>query len=588
MTRPVLILDDAVEGNLRIFVAPQAVIVAQQPQEIGPALAAIESARRAGNFVAGYFSYEMGYGLEPRLAPLLPQRRTAPLLWFGVFTAPAELAGEAAGAALAGGRAYAGPMDPEWDEAAYALRFDRVKALLAAGDIYQANLSFRARFAFLGDPLALYARLRQASAARYGAYVADGERHILSLSPELFFDLAPDGTIVAKPMKGTAARGDGPLSDLLAREGLSGSTKNRAENLMIVDLLRNDLSRIAERGSVAVPHLFAVESYPTLHQMVSTVTAKLKPGIGVEALVRALFPCGSITGAPKIRAMEVLAALEASPRGVYCGAIGCFAPDGSARFNVAIRTLTIAGGQGELGIGGGVVQDSEGAGEYEEALLKARYFVAGRRPLELIETLRWSRAEGFVRGALHLARMARSAAALGLRFDEKRARDVLDEAVFALALPEQEPRAHRLRLTLDEAGEIACITAPLGADKALWHCTVSQQRLASSDALARHKTSWRDLYESEYALLCPPADEVLFLNERGEVVEGSRTTLFVERAGTLLTPPLAAGALDGVLRQALIAEGRCREAVLLPDDLSGGFYLGNSLRGLIAADLSMP
>ena len=583
---PVVILDDAAEERLRIFVAPKAVIAAEHRSEIVPALAAIESARRAGNFVAGYFSYELGYGLEARLAPLLPAERAVPLLWFGIFDAPRDLAGQAAAAALEAGRAYAGPLEPEWDEAAYSARFARVKALLAAGDIYQANLSFRARFAFLGEPLGLYARLRQASAARYGAYIADGARHILSLSPELFFDLAADGSITTKPMKGTAARGDSPHADVLARESLKESTKDRAENLMIVDLLRNDLSRIAEPGSVAVPSLFAVETYPTLHQMVSTVTAKLPPATRVEALLRALFPCGSITGAPKIRAMEVLAELEQSPRGVYCGAIGCFAPDGSARFNVAIRTLTIAGGQGELGIGGGVVQDSEAASEYAEALLKARYFTAGRIPLELIETLRWSRAEGFARGDLHLARMARSAKALGLCFDAARARDVLDEATFALALPEQDPRAHRLRLTLDEAGEIACTTAPLGAAKDLWRCIFSPERLHSSDALARHKTNWRDLYEREWARLCPPYDEVLFHNEGGDVVECSRTNIFVERDGLLLTPPLSAGALDGVLRQALIAEGRCHEATLLPDDLASGFYLGNSLRGLIKATLS--
>jgi len=584
LSAPFVVLDDAAENRMRIFVAPKALIVAQQPDEIISALDAIEAARRSGHYVAGYFSYELGYALEPRLVPLLPQSRAVPLLWFGVFGPPEECAGEAAKARLEGGRAYCGPLQPEWDEAAYSTRFARVKALIAAGDIYQANLSLRARFKMLGEPAALYSRLRQASAARYGAYIADGMRHILSLSPELFFDLAPDGTIAAKPMKGTAARGEGASADVMARAGLQESTKNRAENLMIVDLLRNDLSRIAEPGSVAVPSLFAVESYPTLHQMVSTVTAKLKPGTEVAALVRALFPCGSITGAPKIRAMEVLASLEASPRGVYCGAIGCFAPDGSARFNVAIRTLTIADGQGELGIGGGLVQDSECASEYAEALLKARYYSQDRRPLELIETLRWSRADGFVHGDLHLARIARSAKAFGLRFDETRARGVLAEATFALALPEQAPRAHRIRLTLDEAGEIACTTAPLGTTKGLWRCTISPQRLSSTDMLARHKTNWREVYDGEWARHCPPFDEVLFLNERDEVVEGSRTNIFVERDGILLTPPLEAGALDGVLRQALIAEGRCREARLLPEDLqTGNVYLGNSLRGLIAA-----
>ena len=292
-----------------------------------------------------------------------------------------------------------------------------MKEALAAGDIYQANLSFRAGFAFAGAPRALYEQLRAASLAPYCAYMDffdeknGGTRQILSLSPELFFQIE-GGDIISRPMKGTSAReGD----DAAARAALATSPKDRAENLMIVDLIRNDLGRIAETGSVTVRDLFAVETYPTLHTMVSTVTAKLRPGTDIAAIVRALFPCGSITGAPKIRAMEILRALETSPRGAYCGAIGCFAPDGAARFNVAIRTLTISGGAGTLGIGGGVVQDSREASEYAECLLKARFFEAARRPLELIETLKFE--SGFVRLDRHLARMAASARRFDLAFD---------------------------------------------------------------------------------------------------------------------------------------------------------------------------
>jgi para-aminobenzoate synthetase/4-amino-4-deoxychorismate lyase len=441
-------------------------------------------------------------------------------------------------------------------------------------------LSFRSRFAFLGDPLALYRGLRAASAARYGAYLDDGERQILSLSPELFFDLAADGKIAARPMKGTAARGEDPSADAEARAQLAASPKDRAENLMIVDLLRNDLGRIAEIGSVSVGDLFAVETYPTLHQMVSTVTARLRPATSVSAIVRALFPCGSVTGAPKIRAMEVIAALEQSPRGVYCGAIGCFSPDGSTRFNVAIRTLTITGNHGELGIGGAVVQDSVAEGEYAECMLKARYFEASRRPLELIETLKFTHAEGFVRLDLHLARMARSAETFGIRFDIERAGRALEAVAGRDAL--------RVRLTLSEYGEFACTSTPLAPNPESWTYTISPQKIVA-DALARHKTDWRDLYDSEFARLTKSlgCDEVIFLNERGEVVEGSRTNVFVMRDGKLLTPSLSAGALDGCLRGALIEEGRCVEATLVPGDLENGeVYLGNSLRGLIPASPS--
>jgi para-aminobenzoate synthetase/4-amino-4-deoxychorismate lyase len=578
--RPAVFFDGGSSGGLTIFADPRKVIRADRPQDVAPALEILEAERAAGNFIAGYLAYEAGYALEPRLAPLEPPDRHGPLLWFGVFSPPLT----ASAAALDGwieGRAYAGPLQPEWDEAAYAVRFERVKALIAAGDFYQANLTFRAQFSFAGDPLALYAKLRPASGARYGAYLDTGMQQILSLSPELFFEIS-NGVIAAKPMKGTAARAADPEADRLAREALAASAKNRAENLMIVDLLRNDLGRIAELGSVSVPELFTVETYPTVHQMVSTVSARLKPRTDIPAIVRALFPCGSVTGAPKIRAMETIAELEGSPRGTYCGAIGWFAPDGSARFNVAIRTLTLAGGRGELGIGGGIVQDSECADEYAEALLKARYFETARRPLELIETLRWSADEGFVRRDLHLDRMEKSAAVFGLSFDRARALDVLDEATYALALPSQDRCAHRLRLTLDEIGEIACTTARLAPAKDVWTVAFAERRLSSADLLARYKINWREAYD-----IAPPPgiDELVFLNERGEVVEGARTNVFVVRDGMLVTPPLSAGCLDGVLRRALLAEGRAVEAPLLPADLAEEFYLGNSLRGLVRGRL---
>jgi para-aminobenzoate synthetase/4-amino-4-deoxychorismate lyase len=271
--------------------------------------------------------------------------------------------------------------------------------------------------------------------------------------------------------------------------------------------------------------------------------------------------------------------LEQSPRGVYCGAIGHFAPDGSARFNVAIRTLTIAGGRGELGIGGAVVQDSVADSEYAECLLKARYFEAPHRPLELIETLRCSPGEGFVRGDLHLARMARSAAAFGFAFD----RNVALRALHGVAA--DPPSALRVRLTLSEDGKFACTAMSLLQEDAAWTYVISPLAV-SADALSCHKTDWRDLYESEFARLTKSSgcDEVIFLNERGEVAEGSRTNVFVARDGKLLTPPLSAGALDGCLRRALIEEGRCMEATLLPSDLADTeVYLGNSLRGLIPA-----
>ena len=584
---PFVLLDDARPNQARLvrFSRPNGVIVAQAPEEVPVALVALERARRAGRHLAGYFSYELGLVLEPRLAPRLPPVRALPLLWFGVFEPPEILEGDAATAALAertSGRAYAGPLRHEWDGPSYGARFARVHDWIAAGDIYQANLSFRSRFAFAGDAMALYCDLRERAAAAHCAFIDDGTHRILSLSPELFFDISSGGALTAKPMKGTAARGADPQSDEAARDWLANSAKDRAENLMIVDLLRNDLGRIAEIGSVAVKDIFAVETYPTLHTMVSTVTAKLKPDADIPAILKGLFPCGSVTGAPKIRAMEIIAALEESPRGVYCGAIGRFAPDGSANFNVAIRTLTIGESSGELGIGGAVVYDSTSRSEYAECLLKARYYEAARRPLELIETLRYAHGEGFTRLELHLARMARSASVFGIAFDRARALRNLRSAVFDAGGP------MRVRLTLDEAGGFKATAVPLAAGApAQWRYAISPHRILSTDILQQHKTSWRELYESEHARLTAEqgCDEVLFLNECGEIAEGSRTNVFAEIGGALVTPPLSAGVLDGCLRRELTDAGKCIERTLTPFDLAkaDAVYLGNSLRGLIKA-----
>ena len=556
-----VILDGGVSRHTRaVFQKPRAVIGADRPDEVPGALAALEAALAGGGHVAGWLGYELGYALEPRLAPRGPQ---GPLLRLGVFGPPAPSLPEPTG------RAYAAPLRLGWDAPAYARAFAEVKSFIAAGDIYQANLSFRAGFAFAGEPRALYETLRAASGAGHCAFVDDGTRQIVSLSPELFFELA-DGVFTVRPMKGTARRmGD----DTAERARLAASSKDRAENLMIVDLIRNDLARLAETGSVAVPRLFEIETYPTLHTMVSTVTARKRPGVGAGDILRALFPCGSVTGAPKIRAMEILRALEAGPRGPYCGAIGYFAPDGSARFNVAIRTLTITGARGELGIGGGVVQDSDAAREYDECLLKARFFEAARRPLELIETLRFDK--DFVRLEAHLARMAVSAPVFGLAFDAEAACAALQDAVAG------RPYPSRVRLTLDEVGRHKASAHDLAPNPPHWTYALSAARVHSADLLLRHKTNWRDLYDGEAARA--GADEILFTNERGELTEGARSNIFVRRGDVLLTPPLAAGLLNGCLRAALIAEGKAREAVLYPDDLEGEVLLGNSLRGLIPA-----
>ncbi|GGA95204.1 aminodeoxychorismate synthase component I [Allosediminivita pacifica] len=355
-------------GSGTLFADPVRLISAQTAREVPAAFAALEAARREGLWLAGLASYELGYALDAKLAPLMPPPGEVPLMLFGAFKAPLPARPEAPGQSR-----FTAPR-PLWDAARYAEAFGVVHDYICAGDIYQANLTFPMEARHEGTARALYARLRARQEVPYGALVDLGGPAILSRSPELFFSLDTKGTLTTRPMKGTAPRGANPEADAALAEGLRRSEKNRAENLMIVDLLRNDMSRVSLPGSVKVPELFTVERYETLHQMTSRITSQVRPGTGVADLFAALFPCGSITGAPKIRAMEILRDLEEGPRGAYCGAVGWMAPDGAMTFNVAIRTLTcFADGRVDLNVGGGVVYDSTAEEEYAEALLKSRF-----------------------------------------------------------------------------------------------------------------------------------------------------------------------------------------------------------------------
>lgn len=589
MFEPTILIDDAAHGRACHFARPRGIITAHTQDEVAAALGALETCREMGLYTAGYFSYELSYALEPKLVRHMPVQREVPLLWFGVFDAPEKITNiDTWFEEHCTGRASAGTLHYDWDADTYRDRFTRVRNLIAAGDLYEANLTFQAAFSFIGDPLALYRSLRARSVMPHGAFIDDGERRILSLSPELFFDITQD-TITARPMKGTAPRMPNRHDDDMMRGALFNSAKDRAENLMIVDLMRNDLSRIAQAGSVTASDLFTIETYPTVHQMVSTISAQIKVGMSVRDIIQALFPCGSITGAPKIRAMEVLRETETAARGVYTGSIGYFAPNGDACFNVAIRTLTITGprdgrASGRLGIGSAVVYDSDAAGEYAECQMKARYLTVGQQPLSLIETLNYTPEIGFTRLARHMARLTQSATALHIPLDIAAAENALYDAV------RDTQQALRVRLALGEDGAVSVTTATLPPPAALWRYAVSPRTISSRDIFARHKTSLRTLYESEYSRLntLTGCDEVLFFNERGELAEGSRSNIFIRRDGVLLTPPLTSGALPGVLRQELIEMGQVQEAILTKADLAKAeqddeICLGNSLRGLIRA-----
>lgn len=384
-TEAFVLFDDARERNAapaRLYRDPVSIIAAYRLEEVQPALDRIAEAGEAGLHAAGYMSYEAGLALEDRLAPLARRHHirpgSAPLLWFGLFDGLRFIKPEAVQALLpdpSGVRIE--PLQPLIQEDAYYAAFDRVQEYIRAGDIYQVNLTFPCATRFHGDLMALYAAVRPRQRAGYGGVIRTGSHDILSFSPELFFTCVR-GQLTARPMKGTAVRSADARRDVMLARELESDPKQRAENLMIVDLLRNDLSRVSRAGTVTVPDLFHVESYPTVHQMVSTIRARLLPGLSPVDVLRVLFPCGSITGAPKVRAMEIIGEVEPFPRGVYTGAVGWIDPDGDAAFNVAIRTICVEEGrpEGLLGLGSGIIADSDAASEWAECLAKGR-FLAG-------------------------------------------------------------------------------------------------------------------------------------------------------------------------------------------------------------------
>jgi len=572
---PFVLLDDArAGGHARLYRDPVEIVVAHHAEEIAPALGRLRAAAAEGLDAAGWLAYEAGAALEPAA----PARAIeGPLLWFGLFRGHQQLPADGVSTLLpdpAG--AWAGAPRPRIDRSAYDAALARVLSYIEAGDIYQANLTFRAEVPFAGHPAALYALLRARAVAGHGALVATGDQWLLSLSPELFFTLE-NGILTARPMKGTTRRDADPASDTALATGLREDPKQRAENLMIVDLMRNDLGRVARPGSVAVPRLFHVETYPTVHQMTSTVTARLADGLGAVDALAALFPCGSVTGAPKIRAMQVIAEVEPDARGVYTGSIGRIDADGSAEFNVAIRTLAIAApGRAMLGLGSGVVADSKAGSEWTECLDKGRFVTAGERSFDLIETMRFDPEDGILLLERHLERIRASAETFGFPFDRHVVRNELQAATFRLR------DAAKVRLLLGPSGAVAIGIAPLpDTPPGPIKVRIVPHLVPAQDFRLAHKTTRRAVYDAPRR--AAGTWEVVFTDADGCCTEGSFTSLFVERDGVLVTPPLARGLLPGVLRAELLATGRAVEGDLRPEDLGSGFFLGNALRGLVAA-----
>ncbi len=558
-------------------------ISADTLDEVRPALERLREAIGRGAHAAGFITYEAGLAFEPRLRTNA-REATGPLLWFGLFE---DYETVDAGNWLPDPRGgWVGRPRPRILRNDYLMAVGRVHDHLLAGDFYQANLTFGCDVAVAGDPLAIYARLRAQSAAGWGGVVRHPGGWLLSLSPEQFFTIR-GRTIEAKPMKGTAARGSDEAADAAAMAQLASDPKQRAENLMIVDLLRNDLARVAEAGSVDVPELFKVESFPTLHQMVSRVTARLRAGVGAVDVIETIFPCGSITGAPKIAAIEALARLETEPRGAYSGAMGWIDPAGAddgpgdAAFNVLIRTLAVVEGGhvARLGLGSGLVVDSIGRDEWAECLIKGDFVNRAASKADLIETMRFDPHDGLIELDRHLERLDASAKDLGFVFDRHAARNELQAATFG------RKREAMARLLLSPSGAMAIEVKPVEPPRELpVSVAVRPLPVDQGDYRLRYKTTDRDFYNE--ARRAGGAYETVFVDPEGMLTEGSFTNIFVTRDGRLVTPPLSRGLLPGVLRAKLIDDGLAVEGDLTVADLHGGFFIGNMLRGLIPAKLA--
>lgn len=584
--------------------SPLKVLASSAPEDV-PRLMEEASIWQAKGFaVAGFLSYEAGFALEPafdgrEIAENGSPGSGFPLLWFGIYE------GFLRYDHLSGRWSKGGPRPADWPEGKddasvphpdavpdprfslredeYAEKIDAIRRAIGKGDLYQANLTGKFSFPFAGDPFALYMRLRAVQPVRYGAFVRTEGGCVLSRSPELFFRVRR-GAIETRPMKGTAPRGLTLPEDRRAAANLRSDPKNRAENVMIVDLLRNDLGRVCRTGSVRVPRLFAVERYRTVLQMVSSVTGTLPPETPLLSLFRALFPCGSVTGAPKIASMRLLREIENGPRGVYTGAIGILLPGGDMTFSVAIRTVTIRGERAEAGSGGGIVWDSNPCEEYRETMLKRRYLVDPPLDFRLIETFLWSPATGFRFLSGHLRRLSSSAKYFGFRFRREEALAALEAAVREHAASD----ARKIRLLLGCDGAVSVELSPVpppreGTDPP--RVKISDVTVSSRDPFLRHKTTnraWRD--EELRKAREEGFDEVLFLNERGEITEGAISNLFLEKEGNLYTPPASCGLLEGVCRRRILSDRdrRASERILHPEDLekASGILLANSVRGV--------
>lgn len=577
------LIRDARAGVWLHFTRPRRVLVARAPAQALALLDVVEGAARDGLWAAGFVSYEAAPAFDAALVTR-PAEDDFPAGWFALYDAPERI--ETIDEAMASD-APAFDGTPTLSAGAYRERLERVKELIAAGDTYQVNFTYRLRADFPADPFAFFARLARAQRAPYAGYVDTGDWTVCSASPELFFALDGD-RIETRPMKGTAARGMTLEDDRDQARRLRESEKERAENVMIVDMARNDLGRVAASGSVRVDRLFDIEKYPTVWQMVSTVSATT--GAGLADLFRALFPAASVTGAPKARTMEIIADLESAPRRLYTGALGFHAPGRRAQFNVAIRTLLIDNRtrRAEYGVGGGIVWDSEVDREARECGAKALVLRRAAPQFRLLETLRWTPVEGYYLLDRHLRRIADSAEYFDYPCDPEVLRDALDALAARLS---REPR--KVRLLLAEDGAVATEDHPLPANPDAPPLPpllpLAREPVDPADPFLYHKTTHRAPYDA--ALEGRPGfTDALLHNPAGEVTESTIANVAVEIDGMLYTPPVRCGLLGGTLRAELLAQGRLRERPISVEEAlrSPRVLLMNAVRGLYVVRIGAP
>ena len=563
----------------RLYEHPQEVITTGDASAVLDSLRRIEDHVRGGGEPAGLLHYEAGYALEPLLGPLL-SKGTEMLLWFGLYNDAAvfqDIDFSAFPASERDGQIESLTAAMTRDQ--YSEKLGEIHELIAAGEVYQINFTYPVRFQLRGSAWRLFVDLCRRHPVPYAAFVNTGDQQIVSLSPELFFRIE-DRHITVKPMKGTAPRGLTLEDDERRGRELAACEKNRAENVMIVDLMRNDLSRICHTGTVKATRLFEVERFPSLWQMTSTIEGDLAGSCTTQDIFRALFPSGSVTGAPKIRAMQHIARLEMPERGVYTGAIGYVAP-AQSHFSVPIRTVVLREGHGILGVGSGITYDSSAAEEWQECEWKTAFLTNSPPEFQLLETLMWQ--EGYHLLDEHLERMAASAVYFGFRFDERKVRSALQDLAGRMGCV-----AQRVRVTSARDGDLRIEHRELIASR-FGRVRISNVQVSSRDCFLYHKTTNRDVFDRELAAAANAGyDDALFFNERSELTEGAGHNIFIVKDGVWKTPPIQCGLLPGTYRKRCLRENsNAVEEVLVLDDLRSAdqIYLCNSVRGMQAADL---